>query len=82
MKNQEFVTLEKFTSVNRANLVKALLDSAGIENQIINDTAASMMPMLGNAIQIIVNAGDYDRAREIMEAKFDKTEFAAESKKK
>lgn len=74
--------MAKFTSVNRANVVKALLDSVGIDNQIINDTAVSMMPMLGNGIQIIVNAGDYDRAKEVMEAKFDKAEFVAESKKK
>ena len=82
MKEHEFVTLAKFTSVNRAAVVKALLDSVGIDNQIINDTAVSMMPMLGNGIQIIVNAEDYDRAKEVMEAKFDKTEFAFESKKK
>ncbi len=82
MKKPEFVTLAKFTSTNRAELVKSLLDSMGIENQILNETAAAMMPMLPNAIQIVVNAVDYARAKEIMEAKFDMTEFAAESKKR
>lgn len=82
MKKEEFITLAKFTSAERAQLTKALLDSMGIENQIIHDTAMSVLPPMPNQIVIVVNASDFDRAKELLEAKFDKNEFMLESSKK
>ena len=61
--------------MEQAQVVKALLDSMGVENQIVNDIAADILPMLERDIRIIVNTSDLPRAREIMKAKFDKDSF-------
>lgn len=80
MKNYDFVTLAKFTSPERANLIKALLDSAGIDNQLLNETSMQVLPHIPNAIQLVVRAEDYDRAKAFLEAKFDNGEFMTEAK--
>ena len=61
--------------MEQAQVVKAMLDSMGVENQIVNDIAADILPMLERDIRIIVNTSDLPRAREIMKAKFDKDSF-------
>lgn len=83
MKKEEFVTLAKFSSADRARLMKTLLDSMGVASQVINDTAATMViPPISNSVRLVVNADDYDRAKEALEAKFDKKEFMVEARKK
>lgn len=69
----------KYTSPERASLVKSLLDSMGVENQMLNDTAMAVLPHIPNAIKIIVRGEDYERAKELLEARFDKAEFMKES---
>ncbi|HIW97100.1 MAG TPA: DUF2007 domain-containing protein [Candidatus Tidjanibacter gallistercoris] len=75
MKDREFATVARFSSMEQAQVVKAMLDSMGVENQIVNDIAADILPMLERDIRIIVNTSDLPRAREIMKAKFDKDSF-------
>ena len=80
MKKDDLVTLAKFTSPERANLIKALLDSAGIDNQLLNETSMQVLPHIPNAIQLVVRGEDYERAKAFLEAKFDKGEFMMEAK--
>ncbi len=81
MKNdREFSTLARFSSMEQAQVVKAMLDAMGIENQLVNDISADVLPMLERDIKIIVNRADYAKAREIMKAKFDEESFKTEWK--
>ncbi len=81
MKHSEFTTLAKYGSLEEAQVIKALLDSLGVENQIVNDTAALIMPYLEGDVRIVVNSVDYDRARKLLDAKFDRAEFIVKEKK-
>ena len=80
MKNQEFATLARFSSYEEAQVVKVLLESMGVENEIMNSTAAQIMPYLESDIRIVVNASDYRRAKELLEAKFDRRELVTGAK--
>lgn len=75
MKTKEFVTLAKFASLEEAQVISALLDSMGVNNEIMNETAAQIMPYLEGDVRIMVNASDFDRAKELLNAKFDKKEI-------
>ena len=46
MKDREFATVARFSSMEQAQVVKAMLDSMGVNNQIVNDIAADILPML------------------------------------
>jgi bifunctional DNase/RNase len=80
-KHNEFKTLAVYGSIEEAQVIKALLDSMGVENQITNDTAVMVMPYLGKDVKIIVNAVDYDRARALLDAGFDHAGIVAREKK-
>lgn len=56
-------------------MVKAMLDSMGVENEIVNDITADVLPMLENDVRIIVNNRDLPLAQQIMHAKFDKDKY-------
>lgn len=81
MKTQEFVTLARFASLEEAQVIKALLDSVGVESQIMNATAAQVMPYLEGDVSIMVNGADYEKARQMLDAKFDRTEMVIREKK-
>ncbi len=80
MKHNEFMTLAKYGSIEEAQVIKALLDSMGVDNQIVNDTAAQIMPYLESDVRIVVNAVDYDRARQLLDTRFDGREFVTREK--
>ena len=71
MKDREFATVARFSSMEQAQVVKAMLDSMGVNNQI----AADILPMLERDIRIIVNTADLPKAKQLMKAKFDKESF-------
>lgn len=75
MKEREFRTLARFSSMEEAQVVKAMLDSMGVESEIVNDIAADVLPMLENDVRIIVNNSDLPQAKRIMHAKFDKEQY-------
>ena len=75
MKDREFATVARFSSMEQAQVVKAMLDSMGVNNQIVNDIAADILPMLERDIRIIVNTADLPKAKQLMTAKFDKESF-------
>ncbi len=47
---------------------------------IVNDTAAQIMPYLESDVRIVVNAVDYDRARQLLDTRFDGREFVTREK--
>ena len=67
MKDREFATVARFSSMEQAQVVKAMLDSMGVNNQIVNDIAADILPMLERDIRIIVNTADLPKAKQLME---------------
>ena len=75
MKDREFATVARFSSMEQAQVVKAMLDSMGVNNQIVNDIAADILPMLERDIRIIVNTADLPKAKQLMKAKFDQESF-------
>ena len=76
MKKQEFTTLARFSSFEEAQVIKALLDSMGVDNEIMSVMVARVMPYLANDVRIIGNYSDYRRAKELLDAKFNKRELA------
>jgi hypothetical protein len=81
MKNEELRTLVEYNSVEIAGLTKAMLDSMGVENEIIHDTTAGLLTPMHSGVKILVREKDYDRAMALLEAKYDKEEFKEETKK-
>lgn len=69
MRKEEVVKLVKYATLEEAQVVSVMLDSMGIENQIMNETAVQVMPYLGPDIYIVVNSTDYEKAKEILDAK-------------
>ena len=72
---REFATIAKFSSLEEAQVVKAMLTSMGVNCQLVNDMAAEILPMLERDIRLIVNRSDLPRAEQILKAKFDKSGF-------
>lgn len=81
MKNNQFRTLAKFATLEEAQVVMALLDSMGVNAQILNDTVAMIMPYLESDVRIIVNTEDYDKARVLLDARFNNTDIPTPKKK-
>ena len=82
MKDREFATVARFASMDQAQVVKAMLDSMGVDNQIVNDIAADILPMLERDVRIIVNTSDLPKAKQLMKAKFDRESFKTAWKEK
>lgn len=81
MKHKDFATLRTFYTMNEALVVKSLLDSMGINNQIIS-SATPIMPYVMVKVDpyaVVVNASDYERANELLEAEFEKSDIGVES---
>ncbi len=72
--NKDFATVRTFDSLEEAWVIKGLLDSVGIESQVINETVARMIPVMGDIglVRIVVNAADYERAVAALEADFER----------
>ncbi len=72
------VTLERFNSVQRAELIKALLDANGIECSITHDTIQGVLPNISSGaspVGILVHQADVERAKDLLLAEFDAAEF-------
>ena len=82
MKDREFATVARFASMEQAQVVKAMLDSMGVDNQIVNDIAADILPMLERDVRIIVNTSDLPKAKQLMKANFDRESFKTAWKEK
>lgn len=71
-----------FNQYNRATIYKSILDSAGIESKLLNETITSILPMQNEWTEIflVVRAEDAAKAKKILSAKFDQEEFELEQK--
>lgn len=78
MKNPEVVTLAKYASLEEAQVINAMLESMGIDNEIMNDLAAQILPNLEGDVRIVVNSKDYDKAKTLLEAKIAKPSVVGE----
>lgn len=77
MKNQqEFTVLRTFNTTGEAALLKALLDSAGIDNFIKNDATSVVLPMLNESvgIKVMIRTEDLAKAEEFLHAQIMKDE--------
>ncbi len=73
MDKSEVITLATYASAGEALVVQSLLESAGVETQIVNEVSSNVLPYSSdNAVRLIINEKDVDRAREILAAGFDK----------
>lgn len=70
MSDAEFVVIRTFASHAQAELATSALDAAEIESMLHTDDAGGVFPGmdLSRGVQILVRAGDADRAREILDA--------------
>lgn len=82
MKEREFVTIARTSSLEQAYIMQSMFNAMGVESQIVNDITADVLPMLERDVRIIINSADYERARKIMAAKFDKESYKTEWKEK
>ncbi len=69
-REEEFTELRTFGNSGEAELMKALLESAGIESFIRGDIASSVLPMINesNGIALVVRSEDAARAEEFLKA--------------
>ncbi len=84
MNQSDVVTLMRFNSVGEAEIVKTLLESAGITAVLQNAVVASVLPVYGGMldIRLVVAREDEKKARQILGARFDEQEFEEESQPK
>lgn len=75
MKEREFITIARPSSLEQAYIMQSMFSAMGVESQIVNDISADILPMLERDVRIIINSSDYERARKLMDAKFDKDSF-------
>lgn len=75
MKDREFITIARPSSLEQAYIMQSMFSAMGVESQIVNDISADILPMLERDVRIIINSSDYERARKLMDAKFDKDSF-------
>jgi len=68
--SSELVTLEEFTSLGQAQVVRAMLEASGIDAMVTKDDAGGMAPAMQIfvGVQLLVRAEDLETAREILEA--------------
>jgi hypothetical protein len=69
-KEEEFTELRTFGNSGEAELMKALLESAGIDSFVRGDIASAVLPMLSESdgIGLVVRSEDVARAEEFLKA--------------
>ena len=82
MDTSKVVMLMRFNQLGRAEIMKGLLESNGIECSLVGETIQSVLPSItggGSPIQLMVAEKDMERARKVLAAKFDVDEFETET---
>ena len=74
MDKSKVVIIKSFPTAGEALIYKSLLESGGVECELINETVSDVLPLQ--------NEKDAEKAREILSAKFDQQEFDTESMKR
>lgn len=83
MDKSKIVVVRSFQGYNEAIVYKTLLDGAGIDSKLLNETINSVLPLNTGFTQIylVVREEDEKKAKEIINAHFDKRDFVEESSK-
>lgn len=80
MDKSKIITLMSFDTSGEAEIVRSLLESAGVESELLNEVMSAMLPLQSDffSIRLVINEDDEERAKEILAAKFDTEEFDIE----
>lgn len=84
MDTQNVTVIRTFPTTGEALIYKTLLESNGIDAELLNETSSDVLPLQNEMMEIklIVRESDAAKAKEILEAQFDQEEFDTESKKR
>lgn len=84
MDTQNVTVIRTFPTTGEALIYKTLLESNGIDAELLNKTSSDVLPLQNEMMEIklIVRESDAAKAKEILEAQFDQEEFDTESKKR
>ncbi|MFI3330389.1 MAG: DUF2007 domain-containing protein [Rikenellaceae bacterium] len=85
MKDANIIVLERFNEVSRAEIIKALLESNGIECSLAHETIQTVLPYISSGVapvELLVREEDAERAREILTSAVDTEDFKAQTGKK
>ncbi|MCM1297795.1 MAG: DUF2007 domain-containing protein [Muribaculaceae bacterium] len=64
--NDEIVVAGVFETDVQAHIVCGVLQTNGIEAQVINETISSLLPFLPPCYRVLVNRNDLEKAEEII----------------
>ena len=84
MDKSKVVIIKSFPTAGEALFYKSLLESGGVECELINETVSDVLPLQNELmnVKLAVAEKDAEKAREILSAKFDQQEFDTESMKR
>lgn len=84
MDKSKVVIIKSFPTAGEALIYKSLLESDGVECELINETVSDVLPLQNELmnVKLAVAEKDAEKAREILSAKFDQQEFDTESMKR
>ena len=84
MDKSKVVIIKSFPTAGEALIYKSLLESGGVECELINETVSDVLPLQNELmnVKLAVAETDAEKAREILSAKFDQQEFDTESMKR
>lgn len=84
MDTPNVTVIRTFPTTGEALIYKTLLESNGIDAELLNETSSDVLPLHNEMMEIklIVRESDAAKAKEILEAQFDEEEFETESKKR
>lgn len=84
MDTPKVVVIRTFPTVGEALIYKTLLESNGIEAELMNETSSDVLPLQNDLMEIklAVREADAQQAEKILDAKFDQEEFDVESNKR
>ena len=82
MDKSKVVIIKSFPTAGEALIYKSLLESGGVECELINETVSDVLPLQNELMNVKLAVKDAEKAREILSAKFDQQEFDTESMKR
>lgn len=85
MKNSKIIVLERFNSIGRAEITKALLAANGIACSLAHETIQTVLPYLTSGvapIELLIAQDDEQAARDLLAADVDTDDFKIQTKTK
>ncbi len=84
MDTTKVIVLKSFPTTGEALIYKTLLESNGIDVELLNETSSEILPLQSELqeVRLAVRESDREKAEELLAAKFDEQEFETESNKR